>query len=153
LLAPPARRPDSASMPREVILLVDHSGSMQGPKWEAADWAVKRFLTGLGERDAFALGLFHDRRTWLAKAPKPAAAKAVEKAVEFLKKHQDTAGTELGVALEQALDLKRADGEAARHVLILTDAEVSDAGRILRLADAEARQSPRRRIDVLCIDA
>jgi Ca-activated chloride channel family protein len=153
LLAPPARRAAEPGVPREVVLLVDHSGSMQGPKWEAADWAVKRFLAGLAERDAFALGLFHDKTTWLGKAPKAAAAKAVQKAVEFLEKHQDTGGTELGVALEQALDLQRTDGEAARHVLILTDAEVSDAGRILRLADAEAKQGNRRRIDVLCIDA
>jgi Ca-activated chloride channel family protein len=153
ILAPPARKPVEPGMQREVTLLVDHSGSMQGPKWEAADWAVKRFLSGLTDRDFFSLGLFHDQTTWLAKAPKPANAKAVQKAVEFLEKHQDTGGTELGVALEQALDQKRTDGDVARHVLVLTDAEVTDAGRILRLADEEGKQAARRRIDVLCIDA
>jgi Ca-activated chloride channel family protein len=152
LLAPPARAP-AAPVSREVVLLVDHSGSMEGPKWEAADWAVKQFLGGLGERDTFALGLFHNTTTWLAKGPQSASAKAVTKAVQFLDQHKDSGGTELGVALEQALDLKRGGGEAARHVLLITDAEVTDAGRILRLADEETRQQPRRRIDVLCIDA
>src|SRR5262249_28659291 len=61
LLAPPAVRPKKAGVPREVILLVDHSGSMQGPKWAAADWAVKRFLSELNKDDTFALGLFHDK--------------------------------------------------------------------------------------------
>jgi Ca-activated chloride channel family protein len=152
LLAPPARKP-AAGVPREVVVLVDHSGSMQGPKWEATDWAVKRFLSGLNERDTFALGLFHDKTAWLGKSPRSADAKAVQKAIDFLEKTKDTGGTELGVALEQALDLKRASGEVARHVLILTDAEVTDAGRTLRLADEDAKQQARRRIDVLCIDA
>jgi Ca-activated chloride channel family protein len=38
-------------------------------------------------------------------------------------------------------------------VLVVTDAEVSDAARILRLADEEAKRPGRRRISVLCIDA
>ena len=42
---------------------------MQGPKWEAADWAVERFLSGLSERDSFALGLFHDTTRWLGQRP------------------------------------------------------------------------------------
>src|SRR5262249_23508778 len=47
LCAPP-RFANAKKVPREVILLVDHSGSMDGAKWEAADWAVERFLAGLG---------------------------------------------------------------------------------------------------------
>jgi len=152
MLAPPARKSGPA-ISREVILLVDHSGSMEGPKWEAADWAVKRFLGELTERDTFALGLFHNDTKWFAKTLHQADRKRVASAVEFLEEHKDSGGTELGVALEQALGKPRSAGEAARHILLITDAEVSDAGRILRLADAEATGNPRRRIDVLCIDA
>jgi Ca-activated chloride channel family protein len=153
LLAPPAARSSKPGIAREVILLVDHSGSMQGPKWEAADWAVKRFLSELTKDDTFALGLFHDKATWLNKAPRTADAKAVQKGIDFLEKHKDTGGTELGIALEQALDHQRGTAEAARHVLVITDAEVTDSGRVLRLADEEAKHEQRRRIDVLCIDA
>ena len=74
-------------------------------------------------------------------------------AVKFLKANRDDGGTELGVALEQALDRDRGANTPSRHVLILTDAEVTDAGRILRLADAESAKPNRRRISVLCIDA
>jgi Ca-activated chloride channel family protein len=38
-------------------------------------------------------------------------------------------------------------------VLIVTDAQVTDAGRLLRLASEEAERKRRRRISVLCIDA
>jgi Ca-activated chloride channel family protein len=167
LITPPDRRGDAvpeANVPREAVLLVDHSGSMEGAKWEAADWAVSRFLSGLTERETFALGLFHNTTQWMDKTPHAASSAAVDEAVQFLQKHRDSGGTELGVALEQALHLPRpasgsGDDEApSRHVLLVTDAEVSDAGRILRLADEEARRadtnpSDRRRISVLCIDA
>lgn len=152
LATPPATPHTRVGVPREVVLLVDHSGSMEGAKWEAADWAVERFLTGLGEKDAFALGLFHNTTRWFAPEPRQATADGVKQAVAFLKAHRDSGGTELGVALEQALTLPRAEAPS-RSVLVVTDAEVSDAGRLLRLADGEAGRSDRRRVSVLCIDA
>jgi Ca-activated chloride channel family protein len=153
LCVPPQTRAAAPGVAREVVLLVDHSGSMEGAKWEAADWAVERFLAGLSDRDSFALGLFHNNTQWLAKETRKATRDAVGGAVAFLRKHRDSGGTNLGVALEQALDLRRAEGALSRHVLVITDAEVSDAGRVLRLADAEAVKPDRRRVSVLCIDA
>ncbi len=153
LVAPPARHDKGRGIAREVILLVDHSGSMGGAKWEASDWAVKRFLMDLNERDTFALGLFHDTTQWFASEPRPATRANVQEAIHYLEKSQDSGGTNLGPALEQALHLSGSDGERGRQVLIITDAEVSDEGRILRLADEAAAAAQRRRISVLCIDA
>ena len=140
-------------VPREAIVLVDHSGSMMGAKWKAADWAVEKLLSGLTSDDFFDLGLFHSETRWLSRWPIRARGAAVGSAVSFLKKHCDSGGTELGVALEQALDLERVEGEYTRHVLIVTDAQVSDEGRLVRLAEEESRRSDRRRISIICIDA
>jgi Ca-activated chloride channel homolog len=153
LVAPPGTRDPGRGVPREVILLVDHSGSMEGAKWQAADWAVERFCSDLGERDRLALGVFHNVTRWHVGKPTPASARFVEQAIAFLKANRDSGGTELGVALEQAVHLDRTSGEIARNILIVTDAEVTDAGRILRLADDESKRPGRRRISVLCIDA
>jgi Ca-activated chloride channel homolog len=153
LVSPQSARDGRQSSTREAILLVDHSGSMEGAKWEAADWAVKSFLYGLSQRDTFGLGLFHSTTKWFDRKTRQADGPSIEKAIDFLTQNRDSGGTELGVALEQALSLTRSTGEGARHVLIITDAEVSDAGRILRLADEESRRDDRRRISVLCIDA
>ncbi|HWE60120.1 MAG TPA: VWA domain-containing protein, partial [Chloroflexota bacterium] len=150
--APPLQAP-RRTLPREVILLVDHSGSMEGAKWEAADWAVAQFLAGLTGEDSFNLGLFHNTTRWFSPEPRPATPEAVASARQFLEAHRDSGGTELGVALEQALGMERQRGDRARHVLVITDAEVTDAGRILRLADQEWQRPDHRRISVLCIDA
>jgi Ca-activated chloride channel family protein len=153
LVAPPASPDPSQAVPRDVVLLVDHSGSMGGAKWEAADWSVKSFLHGLTDRDVFSLGLFHTETRWFTAKPLSATAANVERAIRFLETHTDSGGTELGVALEQALDLPRVAGGCSRHLLVVTDAEVTDAGRLLRLADDEPRQESARRVSVLCIDA
>jgi Ca-activated chloride channel family protein len=154
LVAPPATHQPGDGAAREVILLVDHSGSMTGPKWAASDWAVNHYLASLTAGDHFALGLFHSTTKWLARELRPAADKELERAARYLDENRDSGGTNLGVALEQALAIRRAGhGQQARHVLVVTDAQVTDAGRILRLADEEARRKQRRRISVLCIDA
>jgi Ca-activated chloride channel family protein len=152
LCAPP-KYTNAKKVPREVILLVDHSGSMRGAKWEAADWAVERFLAGLSETDSFALGLFHNSTKWFAQRTRRATPETVKEAVTFLKANRDDGGTELGVALEQALDRSRTADTPSRHVLVLTDGEVTDAGRVLRLADQEFTKPDHRRVSVLCIDS
>lgn len=157
LATPPSNTGAAPPVSREAILLVDHSGSMGGAKWDAADWAVQRFLAGLAPGDTLNLGLFHNTTRWFAPAPRPADPGTVEQALEFLAKNRDSGGTNLGLALEQALRQEREEpggtGERSRHVLVITDAQVTDAGRILRLVEQEAKRADRRRVSVLCIDA
>ena len=121
-----------------MIVLIDHSGSMSGPKWEAADWAVQNLLAGLGANDTFNLGLFHSTTRWFARQPVRGDDRTIRQATEFLLQHKDSGGTELGVALEQALSQPRDTADRARHVVIVTDAQVSDAGRIMALVEREA---------------
>ncbi len=152
MIAPPASK-EAQLIPAEYVILVDHSGSMEGPKWAAADWAVQKFLFGLNKDDTFTLGVFHNTAKWLSRNLLNASENNVKEAVEFLNNNKDSGGTELGVALEQALSIKKSIGNVSRHVLIITDAEVSDEGRILRLADEEYKRKDHRRISILCIDA
>lgn len=158
LVAPPAE--PGHAVARESIVLLDHSGSMQGPKWRAADWAVEQLFLDLTRQDRFDLCLFHTTTAWFSPAPLVAERARVDDAVAWLKSRKDSGGTNLGVALEEALLLPRElpAGDKpehempARNVLIVTDAAVTDSGRILRLADQEAQHAARRRISVLCID-
>ncbi|HXF62276.1 MAG TPA: VIT and VWA domain-containing protein, partial [Caldilineaceae bacterium] len=137
---------------RELTLLVDHSGSMSGPKWEAADWATEQLLRGLTPEDAFGLAVFHNTPFWFERQLQPGTPRTVENAVAWLKGRTDSGGTELGVALEQALHLPTGSGDT-RAVLIVTDGQVTDHARLLQLADREFASPQRRRISVLCIDS
>lgn len=150
LVSPPEESP--VHYPRDVIILVDHSGSMEGAKWEASDWAVERFITGLTDKDTFNLCLFESKTYWLSKHPLPANQVYKAQAIQFLK-YKQSGGTELGVALEQAVSQTRRKGVLSRNVIIITDGEVTDSARILRLVDNEAKHKDARRCSILCIDA
>lgn len=150
LVTPP--KEEAEAKPREVIVIVDHSGSMGGPKWDAADWAVEKLLSSLTTKDRFNLCLFHTTTKWFADEPVRATGIAIRRAVEFLH-DPESGGTELGVALEQALSQESAKGDLSRQVLIITDAEVTDQGRILELVRREAAKRKRRRCSILCIDS
>ena len=150
LITPP--KAQSIRIKREVIVLVDHSGSMSGAKWKAADWAVEKFLHDLGSKDLFNLGLFHNETKWFSPMPVSATEEAVSKAVAFLH-DASSGGTELGGALSEALAQPKAEGTFARHILLLTDAEVTDEARILAMVEKEAKSKDRRRCSIICIDS
>lgn len=138
---------------RELIILVDHSGSMEGAKWEAADWAVTWLLRRLHPDDRFALGVFHTEAAWFEPTMKSGSEEHITGAIRFLKMNTGTGGTELGKALEEGLSFSRVDGTYDRHVIIITDAEVTDEGRLIRMIREEQMEESARRISMLCIDA
>jgi len=143
---------DVKTYPRDVILMVDHSGSMKGTKWEAATWAVEHFLRGLNETDHLNICLFETHAYWFSPQPLLVTKERINEAIEFIKDKR-SGDTELGVALELAFSQNRVPREVSRQVLIITDAEVTDSGRILRLIENEIRHSDPRRCSILCIDA
>lgn len=138
---------------REIVVLVDHSGSMEGPKWKAADWAVKKLLRSLGPGERFNLGVFHTYTTWLSANLTDATEKTVSEVFTFLDSHTDSGGTELGPALQQAFSFQKTHGKFSRHVIIITDAQVTDEGRLVRIIRDEQKTDQPRRVSVISIDA
>jgi Ca-activated chloride channel family protein len=140
---------------REVLLLIDHSGSMGGAKWAAADWAAKKFLSDLGEDDHFDVAFFHNNIFLLSERVLRATPENVARAVGFITENRSSGGTELGMALERMLMIPKVlpKEKIARQLLVITDAQVTDEGRVLELARREREGDVGRRISVLCIDA
>ncbi len=148
LVAPPAQ--PAASLPREVILLVDHSGSMAGDKAAGANRCALAALQSLGPADRWALGTFHTTPRWLRRSLLP-GGQGLAEARRFLA-DDGSGGTELGLALEQALSLPRSPGQCSRQVLVITDGQITDLGRLLRLVEREAGRPDRRRVSVVSVD-
>src|SRR5205085_5658444 len=55
LLTPKVEMPKSYEVPRDMVLILDTSGSMRGVKMDQAKKAVKYCLDNLGSKDRFAL--------------------------------------------------------------------------------------------------
>jgi len=93
---------------------------MEGAKWAAGRLGGQKVPAELTERDVFNLACSTTRRGWSAPEPGLPNDGHGWRGDPLPGGAPGQRGTELGVALEQALGQKRQSGEAARHVLIIT---------------------------------
>ena len=109
----------AAAPPRDVVLVLDRSGSMAGWKMVAARRAAARMVDSLTGRDRFAVLAFDN----LVETPPEAGAglcaagdHARAQAVEFLSRLEARGGTEMAAPLARALDLLTVPGAPDPHL-------------------------------------
>jgi len=133
---------DATARPRDVVLVLDRSGSMSGWKMVAARRAAARIVDTLTAADRFAVLTFDDRIARPAGLPDGLAAandRNRYRAVEHLARVDARGGTEIQPALQEALALLRdAQGRDAVVVLV-TDGQVGNEDQILRQLSTEMR--------------
>jgi Ca-activated chloride channel family protein len=154
-LLPPVR--DDTVVPRDLVFVLDRSGSMGGWKMVAARRAVARMVDSLTERDRFGVLAFDNV---IETPPEPGGSGGPEpsppaegsglrvasdharfQVVDWLSRLEARGGTELAAPLGRALDLLggRGTGEPAgpgrrEPVLVLvTDGQVGNEDQLLRL--------------------
>jgi Ca-activated chloride channel family protein len=124
---------ETPAAPRQVVFLLDRSGSMQGEPIEQAKKALEACLGALAEDDQFGIVAFDDRVEHLDAGMCPGDKPHREKARHFLASIQARGGTELAQAVTAAVKLL---GHTAGDILILTDGQVMGTERILEEARA-----------------
>ncbi|MBX6357244.1 MAG: VWA domain-containing protein [Micromonosporaceae bacterium] len=130
----------AAPRPRDVVLVLDRSGSMGGWKMVAARRAAARIIDTLTGADRFAVLTFDnvvERPADLPAGLAPATDRHRFRAVEHLARAEARGGTEMLRPLREALDLLTGDsaavGEDRDRVLVLvTDGQVGNEDQILR---------------------
>ena len=106
--------------PKDVILLVDTSLSMQWDKLEKSYEAVEFFLKNLPAADRFGLVSFNQEVSNYAPELRAAAPDEVEAALEFFRGGYMMGGTDIAGAIETVLAMF--DGEQReRYVVLITD--------------------------------
>jgi Ca-activated chloride channel family protein len=120
---------------RDVIVVLDRSGSMQGWKMVAARRAAARIIDTLGTDDRFDLLAFDhqiERPTHLPDGLIPATDRNRWLAIEWLASIEAAGGTELRQPLTQAVDqLAPSAGERDCSCVVVTDGQVGNEEQIL----------------------
>src|SRR5204862_5791848 len=110
---------------RDVVFVVDRSGSMQGPKMASASRACAILLRTLGPRDRFAVVSFDEVVEWTPGGFQQADVGALDRGEKWLRKIEARGGTELDSAMAEALRRIRAQaGGRVPVVVLLTDGQV-----------------------------
>jgi Ca-activated chloride channel homolog len=127
--------------PKELVFVLDTSGSMGGFPIEKAKETMKLALDGLYPNDTFNLITFAGDTSVLFPAPVPATKENLAKAQRFLETREGVGGTEMMKAIKAALD----PSDASNHVRIvcfMTDGYVGNDMEII----SEVQKHPNARV-------
>ncbi|NGX15352.1 VIT domain-containing protein [Wenzhouxiangella sp. XN24] len=130
--------PDTAAQPappREVIFIIDTSGSMGGDPLRQAKTALQLAIARLGADDRFNIIRFSDDASALFAAPQAADPLARATAQRFVHSLRADGGTRMHGALALALDAPSRD-ERLRQIVFITDGSVGNEAELIELIDS-----------------
>ncbi len=151
LASPPAGElANDRAAPKNVIFVLDRSGSMAGEKIEQARKALKFCVESLNPNDQFDIITFASTITSFGDGLKLADREQIEKARKFVAAIKASGGTDINGALKAALETRKPG--VPNYIAFLTDGlptvgEVTDPDEIQKLVKQQAgklKQTPTR---------
>lgn len=142
LIEPPAAlKPDADEVvPREMVFVIDASGSMQGAPMEANKAYMRHTLQNLRPDDTFRIIEFSQAANEYLQTPTPATPDNIAEALAYVEAMQASGGSNIKSAIEQALSPQTADGYL-RLVTFLTDGKVQNEFETLRTLNDKLGQA------------
>ena len=141
ILSPPDKLTTSDYTPKEIVFVLDTSGSMNGFPIEKAKEAMRLSLEGLNPQDTFNLITFAGDTAVLFPAPVAATPENLARAKQFLETRRSGGGTEMMKAIRAALEPTESQ-KHLRIVCFMTDGYVTNEAQII----AEIQKHPKARI-------
>lgn len=135
LIEPPAVSDAATVTPREMIFILDTSGSMNGEPIEASKSFMAQALRMLRSDDYFRIIRFSSSASELSAGPIPATPANLRAAVSFVNDLQANGGTEVLAGLRLAFNNQPLPG-THRMLVFLSDGYVSNEAEILNLVAA-----------------
>lgn len=132
MLVPPRQVSSLARLPREMLFIIDSSGSMGGESIRQARAALMAALDRLHPGDRFNIIDFDDRYRSLFTQPVPVADDTLSQARSFVRGLDAGGGTEMLPPLRAALAMHATPGYL-RQVMFITDGVVSNEHAIFSL--------------------
>ena len=130
-IVPPAKAAKQRAVPRDLIVLLDTSGSMGGGPLDKAKQVVAMLIDSLDEQDRFELIEFSSNPKRYQPEPLTAITKAKQDAIKWVRSRRAEGGTEMRAAVSEALCTLRIG--AQRQVVVVTDGYVGGEQQILEV--------------------
>jgi Ca-activated chloride channel family protein len=130
MLLPPRRVTPDKVAPKEMIFLIDCSGSQRGAPLQKAKETMNYILDHMNSQDTFQIISFSDHLKILFEKPEPASSSMKDKAQKFIESLSANGGTWMAPAVEKACSIP-ADAHRLRIVTFMTDGYVGNDFEIL----------------------
>ncbi len=142
-ITPPVTDKQAVIPPRDMIFVIDNSGSMSGKSMDEAKASLLNALGTLRPQDQFNVIRFDDTMTQLFETNVDATPELIAKAQDFTKNLEASGGTEMLPALKAALASisSRRTGKAVRQIIFLTDGSISNEKEMIAAIAADKGSS------------
>lgn len=118
---------DQKIPPRELMIVLDKSGSMGGQAIRHAKAAVRRAILRLKKGDTFNLIAFDNDAQALFDTSQPVTGRTIDAALDFIGNVEAGGGTEMSSALAKALQQNPdASNERLKQIIFVTDGAVGN---------------------------
>ena len=136
MVVPPAQEfAQSARISKEVIFVIDVSGSMSGSSIRQAKSALKAGIDQLGQSDTFNIISFSDNSEFFANNALSVDHRSKVMAKDFIEQLTASGGTNMESAIQASLLGKRTINEnkkqGMRQIVFITDASISNEDQLL----------------------
>jgi len=140
-VVPPSRAAGRTPVARDLLILLDTSGSMDGGPLDKAKQVVAMLIDSLTERDRLELIEFSSAPQHYQAEAEHATPQAKAAAIRWVRSRQASGGTEMRAAVIEALATLRIG--AQRQVLVVTDGYIGGEQQILDVLHARLPRSCR----------
>ncbi len=120
-IAPKFEQENTQSLPKDIIFVLDRSGSMSGEKIIQAREALKFCLRSLNANDRFGLIDFSDNVNFMKNSLTQVTPPTIDDAMYVVDKITATGGTNINEALQKALAMKTKKDGRGTYIIFLTD--------------------------------
>ena len=137
LTVQPPRSIDADKVPgREIVFVLDTSGSMSGAPMDMAKATMRRFIGGLGPDDAFQVIRFSESASGLGDEMMEVTPDNVDRALEYVDALSGGGGTRMTEGIRASLGLPHRS-DRLRYVVFLTDGYIGNESEIFELIAEE----------------
>ena len=134
LIEPPKSWQEEEVLPREMVFLLDCSGSMSGQPMNASKLFMRSALASLRPIDSFRIIRFSDYATEFSREPLPATPENIAAGIRYTNQLHGSGGTIMRSGIQQALQVSQPAG-SVRNVVFLTDGYIGNEYEILGLVE------------------
>ena len=144
MLLPPAKVTPANAAPKEMIFLLDCSGSQRGLPIEKANEALHYIVNHMNPNDTFQILAFNEEVATLSDRPISASVAGKLQAHNFINRLNATGGTWMGPAVERVLKQQSKGGDdlkRLRIVTFMTDGYVGNDLEIMSMVQKDRKDS------------
>ena len=123
MISPRIELPKDQVIPRDMVMVLDTSGSMRGPKMDQARRALKYCLDNLNPNDRFGVLNFATTVNRYRDSLADAGKEQVEQAKKWVDMLESTGGTAINDALAAALEFRGSDSSRTFTIVFFTDGQ------------------------------